>query len=86
VEFWLKYFNLYNLPALPLEGILKSVELLARGCYTQSSTLVSESFAKNFNQMLKENDLIVGPLSESVDMVQFKKMLNSSQIDIEPLK
>ena len=86
VEFWLKYFNLYNLPELPLEGILKSVELLARGCYTQSSTLVSESFAKNFNQMLKENDLIVGPLSESVDMVQFKKMLNSSQIDIEPLK
>lgn len=48
VDFWLKYFNLYNLPELPLEGMMKSIELLARGCYTQTSTLVSESFAKSF--------------------------------------
>ena len=85
VDFWLKYFNIYNLPELPLDGMMKSIELLARGCYTQTSTLVSESFAKNFQFMLQSKNLIVGPLSESVDMVEFKKMFNSGEIDIEPL-
>ena len=52
VDFWLKYFNVYNLPELPLEGMMKSIELLARGCYTETSTLVSESFAKTFLSLL----------------------------------
>ena len=85
VDFWLKYFNIYNLPELPLDAMMKSIELLARGCYTQSSTLVSETFAKNFQIMLETKNLIVGPLSESVDMVGFKKMLNTGEIDIDPL-
>lgn len=85
VDFWLKYFNIYNLPELPLDAMMKSIELLARGCYTQTSTLVSETFAKNFQIMLETKNLIVGPLSESVDMVGFKKMLNTGEIDIDPL-
>lgn len=86
VDFWLKYFNLYNLPELPLEGILKSIELLARGCYTQDSTLLSESFAKGFHETLREKNLITGMFNENIDMIRFKKMLVNGEIDIEPLK
>ena len=35
--------------------------------------------------MLESKNLIVGPLSESVDMVAFKKLLNNGEIDIDPL-
>jgi hypothetical protein len=71
-EFWLKFFNLYNLPELPLKGMLETVELLARGCFTKTSTLVSESFATSFHDTLKAKNLIVGMLGDCVDMVRFK--------------
>lgn len=85
IDFWLNFFNLYNLPELPLAQMLRNVELLARGCYTLTPTLVSESFAKNFLDILKNNNLITGPLNESVDMILFKQMLNKGELDIEPL-
>lgn len=85
VDFWLKYFNQYNLTELPMEGILKAIELLARGVYTNTSTLVSKYFAKTFQKTLTEKNLITGVLSENIDMIRFKNMLNNGEIDIEPL-
>jgi hypothetical protein len=49
--------------------------------------LVSESFARTFEETLRsKKGLITGPLGESVDMVRFKQMMHSGELDIEPLR
>jgi len=66
---------------------MESLELLARGCYTTTSTIVSEQFALNFYTELKDNGCCYKAVNgkESIDMVAFKKCLQTKKIDVREL-
>lgn len=83
IDFWIKFFNPYNQPSLKKEEITENIELLSRGCFTASSTLVSENFAQGFYQMLKDKGCTQG--DSNIDMVAFKKKLYDGQIDVNYL-
>ena len=85
--FCLKFFNLYNQPLIPKIEIMETLELLARGCYTTTSTIVSEQFALNFYSILLQKGCCVKAVNGtwSVNMVAFKKCLQSQDIDVKEL-
>ena len=47
------------MPTLPMDQIYVLLELLARGTFTNQSTLVSEKFSRGFLKMLDNKDCII---------------------------
>ena len=58
LEFWISFLNPLNQPQLPKADFVNSLELLARGRMTTTSTLISESYAKGFFDMLKQKKCV----------------------------
>lgn len=69
-----------------MEGkeIISSLELLSRGAFTQTSTMVSTEYADSVYAVIKKQGCVTElPTGEEmVDMVIFKKQLISGNIDV----
>lgn len=57
--FWMRVLNPLNMPTLPMDEIYVLLELLARGTFTNQSTLVSEKFSRGFLKMLDNRKCII---------------------------
>ena len=70
-----------------MEGqeIFSTLELLSRGAFTQTSTMVSNEYAESVFEVIKQqgcvDELPTG--EEMVDMVKFKIKLQSGEIDVD---
>lgn len=67
--FWQKFFNPSNIPEVAEGDMMESLELLARGRFTRTSTLISESFAKDFIKVLKDEGCVLP--GGNIDMIDF---------------
>lgn len=85
-DFWIKFMNPNEEPTIPRHRIERLLELLARGAFTVDSTLVSETFAAKFIEMLRKKDIVVGiGNDEVVDTRKFKMKIRKGDLDIEYL-
>ena len=69
LAFWQKFFNPSNIPEVAEGDMMESLELLARGRFTRTSTLISESFAKDFIKVLKDEGRTLR--GGNIDMIDF---------------
>lgn len=51
--------NPYNLPEIKKTDFKKDMELIARGCFTKSSTLISESYSEQMYELLKQKGCLL---------------------------
>ena len=86
-EFWIRVLNPFNFPSIPFNEMFDVLELIARGTFTEESTLISRQFAKGFLEMLRSKDCIFTTKGseEQIDMKKFKIKLKKNDIDIEYL-
>lgn len=65
--------------------MMTNLEMLARGCFTARSTLVSETFALNVYAVLKDKGCLTKGSSGDIDALTFKAKLKSGDVDLDML-
>ena len=85
VDFWFNFFNPYNLPDLNRADLEKSLELLARGSYTQESTLISKTFARRVYEDWVNKGCQVKGDADAIDSFLLKKKMQSGEVHIDTL-
>ena len=64
----------------------KSLELLARGSYTQESTLISKTFASRvYEDWVNKGCQVKGKDIDAIDSFLLKKKMQSGEVHIETL-
>ena len=63
----------------------QTLELLARGCYTQESTLVSQTYAKRVYEDWVAKGCCVKGKEDAIDSYLLKKKMLSGEVEIEML-
>ena len=89
IAFWLKFINPSGGRFIAKRDILKRFELLARGSYTDTATIVSTGFAKGIYDYLKskgccDKDAIAnGGQEDDLSFLKVKKRFKSESIDLK---
>ena len=86
MDFWFNFFNPFNLPEVKRTDLIQSLELLARGSYTQESTLVSQTFAKRvYEDWASKGCECKGKDADAIDTFLLKKKMQSGEVALETL-
>jgi hypothetical protein len=75
--------NPYNLPEIKKEDFMTDMELIARGCFTKNSTLISRSYSEQMYQLLKQKGCLLKQGDGDIDSLKLQKNLEDGTIKIE---